>query len=89
MTFTGPASDGASKANVIRLAAVDHAISSRIGEPLSPSQLRLLLDRANVPVVTGRGRPHQVYGTLAVRADDFRLLEAVDVAQLRALAGLA
>jgi hypothetical protein len=89
MTVTGPAPDGASKARVIRLAAVDHAVSSRLGEPISKAQLLQLLDRANMPVVTGQGRPHSVYGTLAVRAEDFRLLEAVDASQLRALAGLA
>lgn len=89
MTVTGPAPDGASKARVIRLAAVDHAVSSRLGEPISKAQLLQLLDRANMPVVTGQGRPHHLYGTLAVRVEDFRLLEAVDVAQLRALAGLA
>lgn len=89
MTVTGPAPDGASKAKVIRLAAVDHAISSRLGEPLSRAQLLALLDRANIRLVAGQGRPHQVYGTLAISADDFRLVEAADTAQLRALAGLS
>lgn len=89
MSFTGPAPDGASTPTVMRLAAVEHAVSSRIGEPLSPNQVKVLLDRANIPLVTGRGRPHVAYGTLAISRDDFTRLEWADVGQLRALAGLA
>ena len=74
-TATGPS--GPQVESVVRLRQVASEISRHIGaDSVGPAELFHVLNVHSVRIVVGRGQPHKVYGTRAIRREDFqRLLE--------------